>query len=83
MSRRKSGKPKYLAGVSWRDVLRGRPVTTADLDRTRHRRPRPEFRCRDCGHACAIRRPPPNPRCTACGGVLDPAAGSGAGGLPT
>lgn len=80
MGRRGNGKrTKYLPGVTWRDVLKRRPVT-AEEQRQKREKPnlKKPFVCRDCAAKCALYVPfgrlTRNSRCSACGGVLDPIA---------
>ncbi len=68
-SRRCEREPKYLPGATWRDVLRGAPVT--ETERVRNGQPRPVYRCRDCPNIWTPVRTPSKPRCTACGGIMD------------
>ena len=71
--KREKQRERYLPGATWRDVLRGRPVTDAEVERERQpvRKPRC-YRCRDCPFVGAVRSPGTRPRCEKCGGILNP-----------
>jgi hypothetical protein len=67
---------RYLPGATWRDVLRGRPVTLAEQERERRPGRKPtRYRCRDCSFVGAVQAPCTRPRCERCGGILDPTCG--------
>jgi hypothetical protein len=64
----------YLRGVTWRDVMKGKAVTRADLDQKQSSRiPQVAYRCRDCPFTCRLVKTTGTRRCVKCGGVLDPA----------
>ena len=75
MGKRRKKKSAYLSGASWRDVLRGKPVTFQDLTDKRQKRAnavRSNYQCRRCSHIWRPTRFVSKPTCILCGGVMDP-----------
>jgi tRNA(Ile2) C34 agmatinyltransferase TiaS len=74
LTNRKAQAGDYLPGVSWRDVLRGSPVTREEVDRVRkHRRPA-KWLCWECGGSARQARKGRLVRCPTCGAIMDPAS---------
>ncbi len=61
---------RYYANATWKDVLKGKPVTKDDRQKTK-RKPT-TLRCRDCGRMQTMKSLPVRPRCEVCGGIPDP-----------
>jgi hypothetical protein len=61
----------YLRSATWKDVMRGQPVTVEELRASAKRSRRVDHRCRECGRVgktLKLRRV----KCPECGGTMDP-----------
>ena len=66
-------KGKYLPGVTWKDVMKGKPVLKGESHAKRRAKPKAvPHRCRDCALGVNLTKRAGTVRCAACGGVVDP-----------